>query len=137
MNFHQSLLAISIGVVVLLYLGAGSSSIVQVPGYAVAYLDDTNKTYLTLPCVDQWQKTPTHSVDVLRQALVADAYKLGYRMDEDCREAGGFIDDDRSLTGFLFERIGLLPPIEHWWDRPYRKEDGSIVAHPSDLLNSN
>jgi len=32
--------------------------------------------------------------------------------------------DDRSATGRFLVWLGLLPPLKHWWDMPYRTEDG-------------
>jgi hypothetical protein len=117
----------------LAYLGGGVTSIVSVPGYAVVYLDDVHKTYLSLPCLDDWKRRPTQTIDTLRQALRRDAYKLGYQMDEDCRNAGGFSEDDRSAAGLVLEKLGILSPLEHWWDRPYRTEDGRVVLRPAEL----
>jgi hypothetical protein len=49
-----------------------------------------------------------------------------YAPDYDCRETGAFSQEGYSLTGLLLVKVGVLPPANHWWDRPYRTEDGVV-----------
>lgn len=65
---------------------------------------------------------------------MGEARKLSYTTDDACREAGGYMADGRSLTGLVLVRIGLLAPVKHWWDMPYRTEDGRLV-NPSEISN--
>lgn len=109
------------------FLGFGVGSTVIVPPYALAFLDDSRKVYITLPCVDEWRTRPTQTIDILRRSTVGEAYKFSYMIDEKCRDAGGYVADGRSLTGLMLERVGILSPLTYWWDRPYRTEDGTIV----------
>ena len=41
-------------------------------------------------------------------------------LDGECRDQDGFVQVDRSMSGLLFERAGLLPPIPSRWN-----DDGS------------
>jgi hypothetical protein len=118
----------ALGIVALLALiGFVVGSIDPMPSYAIVYLDDTTKTYIALPCVEEWRSRPTHQVDIIRRDTAGDARKLGYKVDDKCRDAGGYTEDGRSLAGLTLVWLGLLPPLTHWWDQPYRTEDGSII----------
>jgi hypothetical protein len=114
-------------VAILVWFGLGTGSIDTMPYYAVGFLDDTNKSFIALPCIDEWRARPTKSVDVVRRSTAGEAYKLGYKMDDQCREAGGYSEDGRSLIGLMLVRLGVWSPLTHWWDKPYRTEDGTIV----------
>jgi hypothetical protein len=59
---------------------------------------------------------------MLRLAKADDARQLQYKPDAACRETGAFAPDDRSLTGQLLVKLGVLSPLQHWWDAPYRNE---------------
>ena len=109
----------------LIGLGIGSSD--PMPSYAVVFLDDTTKTYIALPCVEEWRSRPTQQVDIIRRSTAGEARQRRYKVDEKCRDAGGYVEDGHSLTGLILVWLGVLPPLTHWWDRPYRTEDGSIV----------
>lgn len=108
-------------------IGLGIGSIDPMPSYAVVFLDDTNKTFIALPCIDEWRSRPTQTVDLVRRGTAAEAGKLGYKVDAKCRDAGGYSEDGRSLLGLMLVRLGVLSPLTHWWDKPYRTEDGTIV----------
>lgn len=110
--------------VLLFAAGFGIETLVTIPDYAVVYLDDAANTYIALPCFEEWR---TRLGDAfVRRGKVSDAKKLHYRLDDNCREAGGYIDDGRSLSGLLLVKLGILPPKQHWWDRPYRTEEGLV-----------
>jgi hypothetical protein len=124
MKFVKGALGIACFIVL---IGFGVGSIDPMPFYAVVFLDATNKTFIALPCVNEWRSRPTQTIDVVRRGTAGEAYKLGYKMDNECREAGGYSEDGRSLTGLVLVRLGILSPLVHWWDRPYRTEDGTVV----------
>jgi hypothetical protein len=110
-----------------LSLGFGISSSDTMPGYAPLYLDDESRTFLALPCIDEWQHRDGDHIAVLRLSNYKEASDKAYTGDAICRETGAFVPDGRSLSGMLLERIGLLHPLEHWWDMPYRNESGQVV----------
>jgi hypothetical protein len=114
-----------VAIVFVLGLGIGSSK--SMPPYARVYIDDDTKTYLALPCLDEWQHRKGDSLAFLRLSSAAEAHKLKYKPDDNCRETGAFSEDDRSLSGIMLQDLGILQPIEHWWDKPYRDEQGKIV----------
>jgi hypothetical protein len=107
--------------------GFGIGSIDPMPSYAVVFLDDTNKTFIALPCIDEWRSRPSQTTDLVRRGRAAEARKLGYKVDAKCREAGGYSEDGRSLTGLALVWLRILPPLVHWWDKPYRTEDGTVI----------
>jgi hypothetical protein len=116
-------------VAIVAMIGFGIGSVDTMPSYAVVFLDDTNKTYIAFPCIDEWRSRPSQTLDLVRRGTAGEARKLGYKPDENCRAAGGYVEDGRSLAGVWLVRLGILPPLVHWWDQPYRTEDGTVI-HP-------
>jgi hypothetical protein len=110
----------------LLLLGFAIGSNVPMPGYAAVYLDDDAKAYIALPCLSEWQQRPSQRLAFLRLSTASEAIRLGYKSDTVCRERGTFMEDDRSLSGLLLVKFGILSPVRHWWDRPYHSEDGKV-----------
>jgi hypothetical protein len=53
-------------------IGFGIGSIDLMPSYAVVFLDDTNKTFIALPCIDEWRSGPTQTVDLVTHIARAD-----------------------------------------------------------------
>jgi hypothetical protein len=124
----QSILKLVLGLAAfLLLLGLSIGSTVTMPDYAIVFLDDENKTYVALPCVDEWRNRPSTTFAVVRRATAGEARRLNYQPDGNCRDEGGFVGEGRSLAGMVFVRLGLLPPLPQWWDAPYRTEDGTVV----------
>jgi hypothetical protein len=100
------------------------------PKYAWVYVDDKAKTYIALPCMREWRRRAATKNAVVRLFDAGGARQLGYKPDTLCRDTGAFAPDDRSLTGSLLVKIGLLSPITHWWDMPYCTEDGLVFPKP-------
>jgi hypothetical protein len=111
----------------LFFVGLGIGSIDPMPGYAVVFLDDISKTYIALPCIEEWRSRPSNTIDLVRRSTASEAARLKYEPDKNCRETGAFVDDGRSLTGLLLVKLGILPPARHWWDARSRTEEGSVV----------
>jgi hypothetical protein len=95
-------------IIVLFALGYYIEIIPNMPHYALLYVDDNNRTYFALPCVK--------NLENLRLCTAADAYKLKYKPDPQCRDQGGFTQEGRSLIGYLLERIGLIDPLPSRWN---------------------
>ena len=79
------------------------------PDNAIVLLDDQNHTYLSPKCANQEKKE-------YRLARAAEARKLNYAPDKTCRDAGGFSQDNRSITGNYLVRLGMLPPLPSRWN---------------------
>lgn len=92
----------------ILLLGFGIGSTIVMPKNAIVYLDMTESTYLSPPCVADSRRYEI--------STAAEAYSLSFRPDAKCRNAGGFVQDGRSLSGEALERIGLLPPLKRRWN---------------------
>jgi hypothetical protein len=107
MKFVKAALGIAAAIAL---IGFGIGSTDMMPYYAVVFLDDTNKTFIALPCIDEWRSRPTTTVDVVRRGTAGEAYKLGYKVDDECREAGGYAEDGRSLPLSLIGGIGPIEP---------------------------
>ena len=79
----------ALGIAALLIgLGIAIGSSDYMPSYAVVFLDDATKTYIALPCVEEWQSKQTQTVTLIRRGTAGEAGKLGYKTDDECREAG-------------------------------------------------
>jgi hypothetical protein len=125
MKFVKGALGIAAFIALITTFGIGT--IDRMPDYAVVFLDDTEKTFISLPCIDEWRSRSTKTVDIVRRSTAGEAAMLGYKTDTECRDAGGYSADGRSLTGLMLVRLGVLAPLTHWWDRPYRTEDGTVI----------
>lgn len=116
----------------LFYLGFGIGADEPMPPYARVYLEDATKTYFSLPCLEEWQHRHTSTVSIVALSAYGHAKALNYTSDPICREAGGFMGHPRSLSRLILEIIGVLSPLEQWWDRPYRDEQGNVVFPKSE-----
>ena len=81
----------------------------DLPDNAVVRLDDQTQTYLSPACADREKRE-------YRLATAAEARKLNYAPDKKCRDAKGFSQDSRSLSGNLMARMGMLPPLPSRWN---------------------
>jgi len=79
------------------------------PDNAVVLLDDQTKSYVSPKCAKQEKRE-------YRQATAAEARKFNYAPDKKCQDAGGFSQDNRSLSGNLMARLGMLPPLPSRWN---------------------
>ena len=121
-KLFQGALAI---ITAIFFFGFGIDTLVGMPDYAGVYLDDEAKTFISLPCIDEWRSRPGADFAIARLSKASEARALRYKLDYDCREAGGYTDIG-SLSGLLLERLGVLSPKQHWWDMPYRTEEGLV-----------
>ena len=87
------------------FIGTSAS----IPGNIPFYVDDSAKTYLSIPCHDEWRGRSGNQIAMLRRVSQDDLKGLNYRSDDICRESGGFFEDDWNLTFFLLSKIGLFP----------------------------
>ena len=128
LDFGKSVIGLCVTVAILL-IAANSlvGTIDTMPAYAAVYIDDTSHTYIALPCLPAWQTKKTATVDAIRLAKASEAYALKYNSDEDCREAGGFAQGGPGIVRQYLTDWGIVPPLHHWWDDPYRTEDGTVV----------
>ncbi len=81
----------------------------DMPDNAIVLLDDQNHTYISPKCANQEKKD-------YRVARAAEARKLKYEPDKKCLDQGGFRQDDRSITGNLLVRLGVLRPRPSRWN---------------------
>ena len=81
----------------------------DMPDNAIVLLDDQNHTYLSPQCAKLEKRE-------YRLARADEARKLNYEPDKKCRDAKGFSQDTRSLTGNLMARLGMLPPWPSRWN---------------------
>lgn len=79
------------------------------PDNALVLIDDQTKTYFSPNCAAE-EKKP------LRPARAAEARQLKYAPAPSCQGAAGFRQDDRSMSGTLLMRLGMLPPLPSRWN---------------------
>lgn len=109
LNFLK-LVGASIALLLMIGFSIGSSTVM--PENAQVYVDDSAKTYIAPPCMEGNKG--------YRLVTAGVARKMGYKPDSKSRNEGAFSQDGRSLTGMLFEKVGVLKPIPSRWN-----EDGS------------
>jgi hypothetical protein len=119
----------SVILVFLLLASFGVETTDRMPPYGIVFIDYSTKTYIALPCVEKRRYDPDLKTSMLKLSTRREARKIGYSSDDKCRNAGGFAEDGRSLGGILLVKLGILPPLKHWWDKPYRTEDDIIYPH--------
>lgn len=95
-------------ILVLLGLGLGIESVGYVPDYAIVYLNkNTNEYYspliLTQEIIDEIG---------LEKSTLKKANELGFTMSEVDYENDHFHQKGRSLTGKIFEDMGVLPEFK-------------------------
>jgi hypothetical protein len=101
----------------LFWLGFGIRSMKGAPPHAMLYVDDARRTYASPPCVT----SGSIEADMTgRRVTHAQARTLGYRPDDECRnydaEGGGFLQEDRSLSGHALQWLGVLGPLPSRWN---------------------
>jgi len=101
-------LTLVIVIIFIFFGGLGIKSSKTVPSNALILLDDENRTYISPPCTTQYFK--------YRLSILSEARSLEYRPDPQCRDAGGFVQEGRSLSGMFLEKFGILKPLPSRWN---------------------
>jgi len=81
------------------------------PKHAVVFVDSTEKTYFAPPCVKGLGERTT-----LTESTIGKVYSLKLNPDPECRDTGAFLQDARSLSGQLLQKIGILNPLKSRWN---------------------
>ncbi|MDQ1353746.1 MAG: hypothetical protein QG657_4053 [Acidobacteriota bacterium] len=107
--------------VFILILGFGIGSFRTMPEYALLLVCDETKEYFAPPCLMEYGYDDIKAIYQFgRQKNLRVASKkevrIPYRPNSECRENSGYIQDGRSLSGMLLEKIGLLPKENSRWN---------------------
>lgn len=94
----------------LLFLGLGIGSSTAIPDHAKVYANDAQKTYIGMSSTIQ-------AKEKMRLTTMKDVRSLKYLPDAYSRDNGDFVQEGRSLTGILFEKIGILSPLKSRWNK--------------------
>ena len=94
----------------LVYIGFGIGTSEIMPQNAEIFLDHTKRHYIAPPC------TRIEYGSQLSLATVAEARRLAYQPEPECRDEGGFTQDGRSLSGKALEWLGVLGPLPARWN---------------------
>jgi hypothetical protein len=93
---------------VLFGLGFGFAPSTDAPPHALVQVDAASKTYFAPPCRQISSR--------LGLTTIENARRLGFSPDAHCLEIGGFAQMDRSLSGQLLEKVGLISPLRSRWN---------------------
>lgn len=52
-----------------------------------------------------------------RLTTIKEVHALKYTPDANSRDNGDFIQEGRSMSGILLEKVGLLPPLKNRWNK--------------------
>ena len=91
-------------------LGFGVRSFTTAPKHAIVLVEPARKTYIAPPCIG-----PLHA-STLPPTTIGKARKEKLKPDDECRNANGFIQEARSLSGMLLEKVGILRPLPSRWN---------------------
>lgn len=96
--------------VFLIVIGFGIGSSKVAPDNAVVFINASQNTYIAPPCIarERWALYPRITIE--------QAYRLKLNPEPKCRDDGGFVQEGRSLTGSMFEKVGLLSPLKSRWN---------------------
>jgi hypothetical protein len=97
------------GIAFLFFLGFGIGSSIVAPDHAIVLIDTSNMTYIAPPCA-------TEKTRSLPRRPLGDARRQKFNPDPACRDASGFVQEERSLSGHFLERVGLLPKLNSRWN---------------------
>jgi hypothetical protein len=75
---------------------------------AIVVATEKDNTYLSLPCVPDVHSNGLKDRWIMR---LEEARIIGLKPDPDCINSGGFIQEERSLSGHILELVGILSPI--------------------------
>ena len=101
--------AASIGAAAALFgLGFGIAPSIDAPPGALVQVDAASKTYFAPPC--------RQISSALGVTTLDNARKLGFSPDARCLELSGFVQRDRSVSGQLLEKFGLLAQLPSRWN---------------------
>lgn len=103
------LASITAAIAFLFYLGFGISASVATPEHAIVIIDINKKLYFAPPCMPERMRNSPH-------ITIGQARKLGFNPDAACRDAGGFVQEVRSLSGQSLQKLGFLSPLRSRWN---------------------
>ena len=102
---------VTVIIMFVLLLGAGIGSSTSIPSNAKVYANDSKKIYIGIPSVSKAESLH------LRLTTISDVYNHKYQPDEKSRDNGDFIQEGRSLSGGLLEKVGILSPLKSRWNK--------------------
>lgn len=120
MTLKKDIIAILAGLVItVLLFGSVYTVKLPAPDNAIVYVDHDKKVYYAPPYIDNLIKSPNPEppVDVkkLQASTLKEVSALKYTPDEVSREKGYFVQQYRSFTGYLLEKMGLTKPLPSRW----------------------
>lgn len=115
---------IAAGIIFIVGVCFGISSIIPVPTHAFAYMNALTKEIYAPTCLDQQTKTtlqrPCKHCTMEREYFVLGPIgimrSMGGKFNDECNNSGAFSQDGRTLLGIILEYIGILPPLKSRWN---------------------
>ena len=87
--------------------GIGRETVIS-SSNAIVVANEKDNTYSSLPCVPDVHGNGLKDRWIMR---LEEARIIGLKPDPNCINEGGFIQEERSLSGHILELAGILPPI--------------------------
>ena len=126
--------AITLGVLFL--LGFGLETELSMPYNARVFINPHDNRYISPPCLrltpeqerqlaegmkEQGSYRDSMSVLVkvtgLYPAIAQEMHEQKFRAEQSCADQDGFSMTDRSVSGILLQRVGVLPPLPRRWNK--------------------
>ncbi len=89
-------------------VGFGIAPTIDAPPGALVHVDAASRIYFAPSC--------RQISSALGITTLGNARKLGFSPDARCLELGGFVQRDRSVSGQILEKFGLLAPLPSRWN---------------------
>ena len=108
--------------IVLLWIGFGLETVSTCPDNTLIFVNEQTKEYFAPPCLMESgfdnidkinQFASDHNLTVYRDREITGK---GLGPNPECRGSKGLIEDGRSLSGGLLEKIGLLSKFKSRWN---------------------
>lgn len=119
MTIKKDIIAALVGIIITITLfGTLYTVKLSPPNNAVVYVDQSKMIYYAPPYIDMGVAASSdRPVDVkaLRRMTIKEAQSQKYSPDEVSRKKGYFVQQYRSFSGYLLEKIGLARPLPTRW----------------------
>lgn len=108
--------------VVLFLFGLSIGTVFTCPDNALLLIDEGRGEYFAPPCLMHTEYNKSEKIfefaqkNNLKVLQRKEILRKNLNPNVECREENGFIEDGRSISGRLLEKIGILPKFESRWN---------------------
>lgn len=101
---------LALGAVFIFVAGFGVDTSITAPGYAIVHVNENSGSYSSPPCITK------SDAQFMPQMTITEVRSLTLKINKECVNQGGFVQDGRSLSGQFLESIGIFSKLESRWN---------------------